>query len=90
MGREKVYAIQLFRDADREQYCGCWHVPSWDNDPARARLHAAGFGCGLMEDGTVVRSFFFGEEIEAQLDKAHAVTECFVEWDEVRLGGPVA
>ena len=90
MGREKVYAIHLYRDESLEQYCGCWHVPSWDNDPARARLEACGFGCGLMEDGTVVRSFFFSDELEAQVRKAEGVTECYADWGVVRAGGRAA
>lgn len=88
----QLYSRQYEDDDGNRAYCGCWYVPCPDGDPAVKLLDRLNLGRARDEDGTVTRSFFFADEIEAMVDRAERETGCDAEtpWEYAETTGAAA
>ena len=88
----RVFSINLYRTSSLDPadgYCGCWHipVPEAEADELRERLHPLGFGLARDSDGTITRSWFFAEELDAQVLAAAQRSECYTDVVDVTERG---
>jgi hypothetical protein len=75
----QLYSRQSYDDSGQPAYCGCYYVPCPDGDLRISDLGCLNLGRAREEDGTITRSFFFADEIDAMIEQAERVTGCIAE-----------